>query len=617
MSGMDSSVKLHLAEPHFADAFARATQEQWRGLVGRVLNGALFDSLQSRTADGILVEPLYAASPAGARALRKTSGDWRIAARIDHGDPVEANHQLLIDLEGGANAVHLVFTGAAGAGGFGLPAHRQAVEAALDGVAPELGLCFELETSAESIPAAAWVAAHFEARGIDPASASISFGFDPLSQIARGGDAPAQWPELAKAIGVAAYDLLQRGFSGRFCVGDGRCVHASGGSEAQELAFTLASALAYWRALEAAGVNADAARGMLSFRLAADADEFATLSKFRALRRLWARIEEASGLTPQPIHIHAETARRMMSRRDPHVNLLRATTACFSAGLGGADVVSVLPFTQAIGLPDAAARRLARNTQLVLLQEAHLGVVADPAAGAGVFEALTDALCERAWALLQVTEAAGGMFVALTSGAFAAEVAAVREARCKTIATRAALITGVSEFPDLAEIAAPVLQTAPPEVAIAGARFATLAPMRDAERFEALRDAADAKAQRDGRPVVFLASLGALPEFAARVGLARNFFAVGGIASSGGEAYADDAALVQGFRASGAKIVCLCSTDDLYAQRGLAVVAALEAAGAAQVWLVGRPDATAAPVTGYIFAGCDAIDILTKVQASF
>ena len=176
----------------------------------------------------------------------------------------------------------------------------------------------------------------------------------------------------------------------------------------QELAYVLAVAVAYLRALESGGVALDQARRMIFFRLSADADQFLTIAKFRALRKLWARVEEACGLAPVPAFVSAETAWRMMTRRDPHVNMLRTTIAAFSAGIGGADAVTVLPFTAALGLPDRFARRIARNSQLLLLEESNLAKVSDPAAGSGGFEALTEQLCTAAWALFQEIERAGG-----------------------------------------------------------------------------------------------------------------------------------------------------------------------------------------------------------------
>ena len=256
-----------------------------------------------------------------------------------------------------------------------------------------------------------------------------------------------------RAVTGAIKGLAAMGFKGPFAVADGRVIHDAGGSEVQELAFVLATGVAYLRALEGAGVALEDARGMIYARLTADADQFLTMAKFRALRLLWARIEQACGLTPKPLFIAADTAWRMLTQRDPYVNMLRATMATFSAGLGGANAITVLPHTLALGLPDPFARRVARNTQLVLLEESNLAKVSDPAAGSGGIETLTQQLCEAAWALFQEIEKAGGVFAALEQNLIQRKVAATRAAREANIARRKEVLTGASEFPNLHEAA--------------------------------------------------------------------------------------------------------------------------------------------------------------------
>ena len=281
--------------------------------------------------------------------------------------------------------------------------------------------------------------------------------------------------------------MRSKGFRGPFLVADARAVHAAGGSPAQELAFALAAAVILLRLLEEAGTPPGEARALIAFRLAADADELATLSKFRALRIAWSRIEDACGLEPRAAHVQAESAWRMMTARDPYVNVMRGAAAAFSAGLGGADSVSVLPHTLAAGLPDSLARRLARNAQLILLRESNLGFVADPAAGAGAFEALTQALCDKAWRLFQEIEGQGGLPSALASGAFQRQVAASAAALARNAARLKAPITGVSAHADLAEPPVEVAAGAPEREAFAPAEGA-LMPIRLAEPFERLRD---------------------------------------------------------------------------------------------------------------------------------
>ena len=323
------------------------------------------------------------------------------------------------------------------------------------------------------------------------------------------------WNEEAPHFARRLAALARDGFRGKLAVADGRIIHNAGGSEAQELAFALSVALAYLRALETEGVALDAARRMIFFRLSADADQFLTIAKFRSLRKLWARIEAACALAPEPAFVSAETAWRMMARRDPHVNILRATIAVFAAALAGADAIAVLPFTAALGLPDRFARRIARNTQLVLLEESHLAKVADPAAGSGAAEDLTDQLCRAAWALFQEIEAAGGIAAAITGGLIQQKVADVRAKRAAAVARRQDALTGVSIFPNLAEAEAKVDRPAPAR----GPSAAALPPIRLAEPFEALRDASDRLLATTGaRPKVFLATLGTQ----GRVHRARN-----------------------------------------------------------------------------------------------
>jgi methylmalonyl-CoA mutase len=375
------------------------------------------------------------------------------------------------------------------------------------------------------------------------------------------------------------------------------------------------------RAFEAAGFALDEARALIFFRLAVDADQFLSIAKLRALRLLWARVEEACGLAPKPVPISAATAWRMLTQRDPWVNLLRATVAVFSAGLGGADAVTVLPFTAALGLPDRFARRLARNTQLILLEEANLAKVADPASGTGAMGDLTGQLCRAAWKLFQDIEAAGGAVRALETGLIQREVAAVRVAREAAIATRRDPLTGTSEFPDIGELPVAVLDVAPVTgpAKVASVDFEALPRVRLAEPYEQLRAASDrALAQSGQRPQVFLATLGTPADFTARATFAKNFFEAGGVEATKNEAFAGRAELVAAFRANGSKLACLCSSDEVYATEAVEAAKALSAAGA-HIYLAGRGGSLEttlrqAGVQDFIYAGCDALSLLTEAH---
>jgi methylmalonyl-CoA mutase len=441
----------------FSGAFAASSEADWRKAAEASLKGGGFDRLVSRTSDAIALQPLYPRRD-GPRALRGQGGAWRALARLDHPDAAAANEQALDDLANGADGLQVVFAGAGGAYGFGLGKFDSAaLHRAFEGVRFDGSLRFELDLGPEAASQATGFASLVERSGANPAALDLSFGLDPIGALARSGRAARAWEDEAPALAKLALLLKAKGFAGPFVAADGRCVHAAGGTPAQELAFMLAAALAYLRALGENGLALDDARAAIAFRLTADADQFVTLAKFRALRLIWARVSQACGLTERAARIHGESAWRALSARDPYVNVMRGATAAFSAGLGGADSVSVLPFTQAIGLPDSLARRLARNTQLILLQESHLGFVADPAAGAGVFEALTQALCEKAWTLFQGLEGAGGLPRALLSGGFQRAVAEAAASLARDAASLKAPMTGVSAHPDLNEARAEVL----------------------------------------------------------------------------------------------------------------------------------------------------------------
>jgi methylmalonyl-CoA mutase len=606
-----------------ADLFEPANRARWLGLVEGVLKGADFEKrLVSRTADGLRIEPLYGPADAVAQPVR-APGPWRIAQRVDHPDLATANAQALADLEGGADALVLAFAGAPGARGYGLTATTvEDLDTALEGVMLPL-IALRLDAGGRGLEAARLVLALAERRGEDLSTYDLDLGIDPVGVLAATGSLGAVWSEIAPRLAETAAALETSGFQGRAFLADGRPYHEAGASEAAEIGAVLATAVAYLRALEAAGQDLATARDRVAVLLAADADEFVTIAKFRAMRRLWARVEQACGLEPKPLRLHAETAWRMMTKRDPFVNILRTGMAAAAAGMGGADSVAVLPYTQALGLPDAFARRVARNSQIVLIEEAHLARVSDPAAGAGGFEALTGAIAEAAWQAFQAVEAEGGIVASLSVGKLQRRIEVTREARTKAVASRREALTGASEFPNLAEKPVTVLYV-PRVSAPGGSNFGSglavacdaLPTQRLAEPYETLRDASDAYLAKTGRrPAVFLANLGPVAAFNARATFAANAFAAGGIEALSNEGFDDPAALAEAFTASGASLACICSTDAIYAERAVRAAEALSRTGAGTVYLAGKPGDLAEPlqqagVTTFLHVGCDMLALL-------
>jgi len=603
---------------HPTAEFPPATAAAWRSLVDAVLKGAPFAKLESRTHGGLTIEPLY---PRDAAAIvicgRAPGAPWTVLQRVDHPDPAAANAQALEDLQNGATGLVLVFAGSVSANGFGLDPSAETLKRALDGVQLDAGIAIDLNLSPATRHAAREFASLAKSRSLDPAKVDLRASINPVGGFAASGHGAKSWKDLANDFSAIVGALAGEGFRGPFAVADGRIVHNAGGSEAQELAFALASAVAYLRALEANGMSLSAARDAIYFRLSADTEQFLTMAKFRAARRLWARIEQACGLAPKPALVTAETAWRTMSKRDPYVNMLRNTIAVTAAGLGGADAITVLPHTVPIGLPDAFARRIARNTQLVLIEESSLARVADPAAGSGALEAITEQMCHAAWSAFQEIEGAGGIWAALERGLVQEKIAAVRAEREKAISRRTDILTGTNDYPNLNETAPAVLDVAqvePPQESAATITAVALPRIRLAEPFEALRDASDQILARTGaRPKVFLATLGKLADYGARENFARNFFEAGGIEAVGGECAAAD--LAAAFKASGAAIACLCGSDRAYDSEGETAAAALKSAGARHIYLAGRPGAReaalrAAGMQSFVYAGSDALATL-------
>lgn len=600
-----------------ASEFPSATRAQWLKLVEGVLKGAPFDKkLVHRTYDGLRIEPLYErAADARPIAGRAPAAPWQIMARVDHPDPKEANRQALEDLENGASGLVLVCPGSIGAQGFGIDTTADGLTRILDGVYLDAGAPIEFQLTRDAKDVPDHVAALVKTRVLDPATCELRIGYDPIGLMAAGSSSPVPWQQVAPLFAQMTRSLFDAGFRGPFACADARVIHNAGGSEAQELSYALAVAVDYLRALEAGGISLDDARRMIFFRLSADADQFLTMAKFRSLRKLWARVEEVCGLAPQPAFIAAETAWRMMTKRDPYVNMLRVTIAAFAAGLGGANAITALPFTSALGLPDTFARRIARNTQLILLEESNLAKVADPAAGSGGIEDLTDKLCHESWKQFQEIEAAGGIAAALERGLIQSKVAQTRAERARAVATRKDPLTGTSEFPHLGELPVQVLDVMPQaRQAVGAGSFTALPCIRLAEPYEALRDTSDRMLEATGsRPKVFLATLGTPADFIARATFAKNFFEAGGIEEVEGSG--DLSALTAAFKQSGAKLACLCSSDAVYATQGAEAAKALAAAGATYIYLAGRPGEMAeslqkAGVQSFIYAGCDALETL-------
>jgi methylmalonyl-CoA mutase len=612
-----------LAQP-VSSEFAPPSPEAWLKLVDKVLKGGAFERLVATTADGLRIGPIETRASTSELTLRAVGRvaaaghRWQIRQRHAEPDPQLANGAIREDLAGGVDALLLQIE-APGQSGLGYGA--EPLSRALEGV-PLDQVTIALDARENTMDAAGSLLEIWRENGIAEADRQAAFNYDPLGVLAKTGT--LYYPADRACEIAAKFAADTEGMPNtRALLVDGRPYYEAGASEAQELAAMLATLVAYLRACQDSGLPAAIAFDRTAFALASDADLFLSIGKLRAARRLLARVATACGAAPAAgaIHLTAASSERMMAKRDPWVNMLRTTIACAGAAFGGADAISVLPFTWALGKPDRFALRIARNTHLILQEESALARVSDPAHGAWFIEKLSADLAAKAWALFQAIEARGGMARALEANYVQDEINKVAEARAELIAKGHLELTGVSAFAQLA--ADGVVVEPHPSVSaivVGGVSVVPLPLRRLAEPFDVLRDAADAHLARTGRrPRLFLASLGEPATHSLRTTFMKNFLAAGGIEAITSTDLHNSADAGQAFAASGAEAACICSSDAVYAELAEATAGALKAAGARHVLLAGWPKPQervlrAAGVDTFVFAGCDLIATLKHLH---
>ena len=576
--------------------------------------------LVARTYDGLTINPLYArAAGAVPVAGRAPGSPWAIMQRVDHPDPAAANAEALHDLENGATGLALVFAGSVGAYGYGLDAREATIARVLADVHLDAGIALDLDLSPQTKDAGALIAALVKRRGINPAATDIRFGFDPIGAAAVAGGSPLSWDALTPIFNAVISDLAAQGFRGPFAPADGRVIHNAGGSEAQELAYVLAVAATYLRALETGGVALDAARRMIYFRLAADADQFLTIAKFRALRKLWARVEQACGLEPRPVFVAAETAWRMMTQRDAYVNMLRETIAVARRRLRRRrrhHGVAVHP-------GDRASRPVRPAHRAQHAASAAGGI--EPRQGGRSGRRLGRDRGPDRTALPRRLDAvpgdrAGGRRLRGTRGWPDPTEGGVRARRARSRRRAPQGCTHRHErFSRSGRSASSGARCAGGDAVFLSRdhqlRAASrLPPRRNRSRRCAMRRIAcwprPARDRKSFSPI-----WAAIADFTARATFAKNFFEAGGIEAVTNDGFESLDMMIAAFKSSGAKVACLCSSDAVYETEAVPAARALAAAGAQYLYLAGRPgerepELRAAGAQSFIFAGCDVLATL-------
>ncbi len=675
--------------------FPAIAYDAWRAAVEAELQGAPFEKkLVTHTYEGIDIQPLYSerdwpsdGDPSGfpgflpltrgVRVLGHTGEGWDIHQEHLHPDPAGANRVILEDLAHGVTSIQLRLDAAACAG-FDGDSSEAAGLCGRDGVmaysvgdldvvlrdVPLDRVPVSIDGGAGFLPAAALLGALLRQREL-ASGVRCAFNADPLGALMREGELRTPLAvALEHMADLAAWTAVNVPCASSVEIGTG-VYHHAGSSSTQDLAFAVATAVEYLRALTRAGMDVDTAARQIVFGTSVGCHFFRAIARLRALRTLWAKVVTACGggsTAARATRVRVRTSRRVLTSRDPWVNLLRNTVCCFAGALGGADAITTAPLDAALGLSDEFSRHLARNTQLILREESHLERVIDPAGGSWYLERLSGQLAECAWGLFQAIEARGGMIQAATEGWVAEQIRTVDRTRTRDLATRKQAVTGVSEHPNvheeplarpkpdlarlrteatdrlaawrrrhscdaalatLARVAADTarapgaLTEAAVQAAEAGATLGQLSAVLSAQparvtplashpyaaAYEELRDASDRYEARTGkRPQAFLANMGTPADFSARSTYAGNFFEAGGFEILTNDGFADPASVASAFSRSGAKIAVVCSTDAKYETLVEDIAPRLKAAGARTVVLAGNPGGSEAK---YRAAGVD------------
>lgn len=648
--------------------FSVPTYEQWREAAEKTLKGASFDAkLLTKTYEGITLQPIYRqedveklqhvhSQPGSAPYLRGTKAagsrearSWEVSQEILAVDAEEFARIARHDLERGQTMLNVLLDSATLAGRNPDADHPEATgDRGLSVFSrDDLDIAFTAVNLEDvpiyvyagplALPLLTLFAAHLEAKGQDLSKPRGCVGADPFAALLSAGSLPYSLATAFDGMAQAARWAGQNAAQLKTILVQGHPYHDAGGSAVQELAYALATGVEYVQALLDRGLSIEAIARQVQFAFSIGSNLFMEIAKIRAARLLWAAIIESYGGSEaaQKMTIHARTSAWTKTVLDPHVNLLRATTEAFSAVVGGVDSLHVSAFDEAIRPANEFSRRIARNTQIILEQEAHLAKVADPAGGSWYVESLTDELAAKAWELFLQTEEQGGLLRALEAGIPQAQIEEVAGKKAESVSARKIRVVGTNMYANTQEqpeqpiklaadpakrTAALAAHLAKPQRQQAVAMLETLSigqddllnkavkavqagatlgeltaallpaqaepvnvkPLRRqrlAEAFEALRRNAHQYETKTGsKPKVFLANMGPVAKHKERADFAAEFFAVGGFEVIRDQQFAAPAEAAQAAIASGALISIICSDDESYPQIVPALAQAIKAA---------------------------------------
>lgn len=635
------------------DEFTPPSYEEWKEECIALLKGAPFDKkMYTKTYEGITFEPMYtrigtedilpkAAFPGmddflrGARPNGYVNAPWGIAQACDETMPQDNNELLKHEQAKGSTIYNIRLDRSTRLGEDARHAQKPGDEGCslttledmhilLDGLNLEKYPLY-LYAGQTALPILAVTAAALRASGRDVSTLQGVIGANPLGELAELGTGGRPLEQLYDEMADSARWAVKNAPKLRTIMVQSDVFSRGGASDIQEIAYTLAMATAYLRALMERGLTIDEAAGQIMFTFSMGANFFMQVAKLRAVRPVWAQIVEAFGgsTAAQRMHIHARPALFFKTVYDPYVNMLRNTTEIFSGVVGGLDSFENAPFDEVIRKGDEFSRRIARNVQIILQEEFGLLQPIDPAGGSWAVESLTRQVREKIWKEFQKIESDGGMLASLQEGYPQQQIAEVLASRFKSLELRRDRIVGNNMYPnmtetrldprteDLGEIRRQRVaaieaylsdidleyrdaqldklrkcQSNRVEAAVAAAgggatleelnnalqrdgmvccTVQSIAPHRWSERFETLRIRTEEHVKETGRNVrIFLANMGPIPQHKARADFTTGFLQVGAFEVVGNDGFktVEEAAKAAG--ESEADAVVICSTDATY-----------------------------------------------------
>ena len=570
---MDSDSKLNLKA-----SFPPPSYDEWLAAVNESLKGADFDKvMKTKTEEGIVLQPIYRRAdiaglaftdsvPGSAPYLRGNNPQrflqegWLIAQSHSEKDLKKLNAEILEELNLGLTSVNISLEE-------GLKFETLAdLEAALQGVILEAAPLF-VQLGIADIAFLQLLEAYAQKHGIDLANLECGVGIDITGEFAQKGSLPFSLEETWKKMLDAVKWNLEKAPKNRLISIDATVYEAAGASAVQELAFALSTAIGYIQGLQNAGFEIDKLAPMFQVKLSLGSNFFMEIAKLRAFRLIWAQMIKAFGGSEasQKVWIHGKTARFNKSIYDNYVNVLRTSTEGFAGVIGGVDSLEIDCFDRLRGESDEFSRRMARNQQVILKEEAHFGKVIDPAGGCYYIENLSNDLAEKAWTLMQEIEAAEGMVRSLRAGRIHDYLDKAAQSRIDAANKRKSVFVGVNMYANPLEKAA---NPSKPEPAVELPKAAILdkGPLPKRRAMEAVENLRMRIEASPAQKQIFLMTMGSVAEFKARADFANGFFQVAGFEVMYPQGFSTVNEAVDAALKSGANAICICSTDENYVQ---------------------------------------------------